>query len=72
MQDSLDLRALRDIGLSHATVQAALAHARPEDTRLARVVEIQRDHLLVHDGVDAHAVVAWPTPSAPPSTEGRG
>jgi ribosome biogenesis GTPase / thiamine phosphate phosphatase len=61
MQDSLDLRALRDIGLSHATVQAALAHARPEGTRLARVVEIQRDHLVVHDGIDAHAVVPWPT-----------
>ena len=61
MQDSLDLRALRDIGLSHDTVQAVLAHARPEDTRLARVVEIQRDHLIVHDGTDAHAVVPWPT-----------
>ena len=60
MQDSLDLRALRDIGLSHATVQAALARPRPEGTRLARVVEIQRDHLVVHDGVDAHAVVPWP------------
>ena len=61
MQDSLDLRALRDIGLSHATVQAALAQPRPDDTRLARVVEIQRDHLVVHDGVDAHAAVPWPT-----------
>jgi ribosome biogenesis GTPase len=61
MQDSLDLRALRDIGLSHDTVQAALAHARPEDARLARVIEIQRDHLIVHDGAEAHAVVPWPT-----------
>lgn len=61
MQDSLDLRALRDIGLSHATVQAALARPRPDGTRLARVVEIQRDHVVVHDGADAHAVVAWPT-----------
>ena len=61
MQDSLDLRALRDIGLSHATVQAALAQPRPDGTWLARVVEIQRDHLVVHDGVDAHAVVPWPT-----------
>ena len=60
MQDSLDLRALRDIGLSHDTVQAALARPRPDGTRLARVVEIQRDHLVVHDGVAAHAVVAWP------------
>ena len=60
MQDSLDLRALRDIGLSHDTVQAALAQPRPDGTRLARVVEMQRDHLVVHDGVDSHAVVAWP------------
>ena len=60
MQDSLDLRALRDIGLSHDTVQAALAQPRPDGTRLARVVEIQRDHLVVHDGIDAHAVVPWP------------
>ena len=61
MQDSFDLRALRDIGLSHDTVQAALAQSRPDGTRLARVVEIQRDHLVVHDGVDAHAVAPWPT-----------
>jgi ribosome biogenesis GTPase len=56
MHDSLDLRALRDIGLSHDTVQAALARPRPDGTRLARVIEIQRDHLIVHDGADAHAV----------------
>ena len=61
MQDSLDLRALRDIGLSHATVQAALAQARPDGTLLARVVEVQRDRLLVHDGTRAHAVAPWPT-----------
>jgi ribosome biogenesis GTPase len=57
MQDSFDLRALRDIGLSHATVQAALAGRRPDGARLARVVEVQRDHVLVHDGHDIHAVV---------------
>ena len=61
MQDSLDLRALRDIGLSHATMQAVLAQPRPDGTRLARVVQVQRDHLLVHDGDEVHAVVAWPT-----------
>ena len=60
MQDSFDLRALRDIGLSHETVQAALACPRPDGTRLARVIEIQRDHLVVHDGADAHAVKPWP------------
>jgi ribosome biogenesis GTPase len=57
MQDSFDLRALRDIGLSHATVQAALSENRPDGARLARVVEVRRDHLLVHDGDDTHAVV---------------
>jgi len=60
MQDFLDLRALRDIGLSHDTVQAALAQPRPDATRLARVVEVQRDHVVVHDGTDSHAVVAGP------------
>ena len=61
MHDSFDLRALRDIGLSHDTVQAALARPRPDGTRLARVIEIQRDHLIVHDGADAHAVQPTPT-----------
>ena len=60
MQDSLDLRALRDIGLSHDTVQAALARPRPDGTRLARVIEIQRDHLVVHDGSDARAAQPLP------------
>ena len=60
MQHSFDLRALRDIGLSHATVQAALSETRPEGARLARVVEVRRDHLLVHDGDDTHAVVPSP------------
>ena len=60
MQDSLDLRALRDIGLSHATVQAALAQPRPDGTRLARVIESPRDPLVVHDGTDPHAAVPWP------------
>ena len=60
MHDSFDLRALRDIGLSHETVQAALAHPRPDGTRLARVIEIQRDHLVVHDGTSAQAVQPAP------------
>jgi len=61
MHDSFDLHALRDIGLSHDTVQAALAHPRPDGTRLARVIEIQRDHVVAHDGADPHA--AQPTPA---------
>jgi len=61
MQDSIDLRALRDIGLTHETVQAALACRHPDDARLARVVEIQREHLVVHDGHRLHDAVPWPT-----------
>ncbi len=61
MQDSIDLRALRDIGLTHETVQAALACRHPDEARLARIVEIQRDHLVVHDGHAVHDAVAWPT-----------
>ena len=60
MQESNDLRALRDIGLTHEAVQAALAATHPDDARLARIVEIQREHLLVHDGRAAHAAVPWP------------
>ena len=61
MPDSLDLRALRDIGLTHDTVQAALARPRPDCSRLARVIEIQRDHVVVHDGDDTHTAAVWPT-----------
>jgi len=61
MQDSLDLRALRDIGLTHDTVQAALAQGRPRDTRLARVIEIRRDRWTLHDGDRAHDATPWPT-----------
>ena len=60
MQDSFDLRALRDIGLSHDTVQAALARPRPDGARLARVIEIQRDHLVAHDGAQAHPLQVVP------------
>ncbi|MGN6530076.1 MAG: GTPase RsgA [Burkholderiaceae bacterium] len=61
MPDFLDLRALRDIGLTHDIVQAALHAPRPAGARLARVVALHRDHLVAHDGVRAHELVAWPT-----------
>jgi ribosome biogenesis GTPase len=60
MNSSLDLASLRDIGLAHDTVQAALATPRPDDARLARVVEAQRDHVLVHDGRSTHRALVWP------------
>jgi ribosome biogenesis GTPase len=55
-----DLSALRDIGLTHDVVQGALGTAHPDDTRLARVVEVQREHVLVHDGHRTHRAVPWP------------
>jgi len=60
MQDFLDLRALRDIGFTHETVQAVLARPRPGDACLARVVEIQRERVVVHDGMRAQEALAWP------------
>jgi ribosome biogenesis GTPase len=55
-----DLSALRDIGLNHEVVQGALGTPHPDDARLARVVEVQREHVLVHDGHRAHRAVPWP------------
>jgi ribosome biogenesis GTPase len=55
-----DLSALRDIGLTHEVVQGALGTSHPDDTRLARVVEVQREHVLVHDGHRTHRAVPWP------------
>jgi ribosome biogenesis GTPase len=60
MNDSSDLSALRDIGLGHDVVQAALGTPHPDDARLGRIVEVQREHVLVHDGHRPHAAVPWP------------
>jgi len=60
MNEFQDLSALRDIGLGHEVVQGALGTPHPDDARLARVVEVQREHVLVHDGHRTHAAVPWP------------
>jgi ribosome biogenesis GTPase len=61
MNELQDLSALRDIGLSHEVVQRALGIPHTDPAGLARVVEVQREHLLVHDGHRAHAAVTWPS-----------
>ncbi|HSW08261.1 ribosome small subunit-dependent GTPase A [Aquabacterium sp.] len=48
--DSLDFEALRSIGLTTPMRQQLPSLDLDENTRLLRVVEVQREHLLLHDG----------------------
>jgi ribosome biogenesis GTPase len=59
---SLDLAALRHIGLDAPVLERALAHApaAPARARLARVVEVRRDRWLLHDGAAIVAALTWP------------
>jgi hypothetical protein len=59
MNELMDLSALRDIGLCHDVVQGALGTPHPDDARLARVIEVQREHVLVHDGHRLGTAVPW-------------
>ena len=56
-----DMAQLRAIGLSQYIVQQ-LAGLTPEDRKLAlmRVVEVQRDLLRLHDGVETHTARILP------------
>jgi ribosome biogenesis GTPase len=60
MNDSMDLSALRDIGLTLEVVQAALGTPHPDDARLGRIVEVQREHVVVHEGRAVRRAVPWP------------
>jgi ribosome biogenesis GTPase len=60
MRDFTNLSALRDIGLTLDVVQGALGTARPDDARLGRVVEVQREHVVVHEGGGLRRAVPWP------------
>jgi len=52
MIESLDFEALRRIGLSVPLIQQLMTLPAADDGRtLMRVVEVQREHLLLHDGV---------------------
>ncbi|MBI5255659.1 MAG: GTPase RsgA [Burkholderiales bacterium] len=48
--DSHDFEALRDIGLPAPLVQQLALLPVDDDTRPWRVVEVQREHLVLHDG----------------------
>jgi len=50
MMDFLDFEALRSIGLSLPLLQQLPSLEFDDATRLLRVVEVQREHLLLHDG----------------------
>lgn len=57
-----DLDALHHVGLDARLLERALAVA-PRDApgrRLARVLEVHRDRLLVHDGRATESAVPWP------------
>jgi ribosome biogenesis GTPase len=60
MRDFMDLSALRDIGLTLDVVQGALGTPHPDDARLGRVVEVQREHVVVHEGHALRRAVPWP------------
>lgn len=62
MIESIDLPALRRIGLTPAVLAPLLnpdAHAAGE--RLMRITEVQRDRMRVHDGHIEHVAAQWPT-----------
>ncbi len=50
MLESLDFEALHGIGLAAPLLQQLASVAPDADTHLLRVVEVQREHLLLHDG----------------------
>lgn len=54
MLDSLDFEGLRRIGLRDLQRQQLDTLDLPPDARLLRVTELQREHLLLHDGREEH------------------
>ncbi|MEK8053267.1 ribosome small subunit-dependent GTPase A [Ideonella sp. DXS22W] len=55
-----DFAALRPLGLTPAILQHATACDVPPGTQLARVTEVQRDSVTVHDGHTEHAARVQP------------
>ena len=54
----IDFALLRQIGLTHTI--AAQLHQYPDDAQLARITEIQRDWITVHDGREEFRARALP------------
>jgi ribosome biogenesis GTPase / thiamine phosphate phosphatase len=61
MIDSMDLGALRAIGLSHAVVGQALGQPASPGDRLMRVTAVQRDLFTLHDGHQPQPARLWPS-----------
>ncbi len=56
-----DFARLVSIGLTQTFVQQLYTQTYPDNTQLYRVVDVQREHLMLHDGCDSH--FARPHPS---------
>jgi ribosome biogenesis GTPase / thiamine phosphate phosphatase len=61
MIETLDFEALRSIGLSQAMVARMVSLAAEPGDRPMRITEVQRDHVLLHDGRAAVPAHVWPT-----------
>lgn len=61
MIETLDFEALRSIGLSQALVARMLSLATQPGDQPMRITEVQRDHVMLHDGHRAVAAHVWPT-----------
>ena len=72
MFESMDFAALRSMGLSHAVVAQAMALPLEPEDQLWRVVEVQRDQLLLHDGRKPQAARLWPALRLRLEVQGQG
>ncbi len=61
MFDTIDFPTLRGIGLTQGLVAQMFNLQTEAGDRLMRVVEVQRDRLRLHDGVNEHVAQVWPT-----------
>lgn len=61
MFDTIDFQTLRGIGLTQGLVAQMFNLQTEADDRLMRVVEVQRDRLRLHDGINEHVAQVWPT-----------
>jgi len=61
MFDTIDFQTLRGIGLTQGLVAQMFNLQTEAGDRLMRVVEVQRDRLRLHDGVNEHVAQVWPT-----------
>jgi ribosome biogenesis GTPase len=64
----IDFDRLRPIGLTPAIVQALL-QLQCQEGRVVRVTQVQRETVLVHDGIDEFAVRAAPVLQRTPAAE---